>query len=66
MLTPAVPHKLTGNRLLDSLPPADIDRMRVHLEAVSVDLKHVVYEPDSSISHVYFPTTCVISLVIYL
>jgi CRP-like cAMP-binding protein len=66
MLTPAAPHKLTGNRLLDSLPPADIDRMRFHLEAVSVDLKHVVYEPDSSISHVYFPTTCVISLVIYL
>ena len=56
----------TGNRLLDSLPRADIERLRPHLEAVSVGVKHVVYEPNGPIKHVYFPTGCVISLVTYL
>ncbi len=55
-----------GNRLLDSLPRADIERLRPHLEAVSVEISHVVYEPDGPIRHVYFPTSCVISLVTYL
>ena len=55
-----------GNRLLDSLPRADIERLRPHLEALSVGIKHVVYEPDGPITHVYFPTGCVISLVTYM
>ena len=60
------PRPPTGNRLLDSLPRADIERLRPHLEAVSVEIRHVVYEPDGPITHVYFPTSCVISLVTYL
>lgn len=55
-----------GNRLLDSLPLADIERLRPHLEAVSVGVKHVIYEPNGPIKHVYFPISCVISLVTYL
>jgi CRP-like cAMP-binding protein len=55
-----------GNRLLDSLPRADLERLRPHLEAVSVDIKHVIYEPNGPITHVYFPTSCIISLVTYL
>jgi CRP-like cAMP-binding protein len=66
MITPEFPHKLTGNRLLDALPPEDIGRLRSHLEIVSVALKYVIYEPDQPITHVYFPTGCVISLVTYL
>jgi CRP-like cAMP-binding protein len=62
------PSKATpvGNRILDSLPPAHIKRLRPHLEAISVGVKHVVYEPDGPITHVYFPAGCVISLVTYL
>src|SRR5438477_7871563 len=60
------PKPLAGNRLLDSLPRADIERLRPYLEAVSVGIKHVLYEPDGPIMHVYFPTGCVISLVTYL
>ena len=62
----APPKFPTGNRLLDSLPRADIERLRPHLEAVSVELMHVIYEPDRPITHVYFPAGCVISLVIYM
>ena len=56
----------TGNQLLDLLPRADGDRLRSHLEAVSMGVKHVVYEPLGPISHVYFPIGAVISLVTYM
>jgi CRP-like cAMP-binding protein len=61
-----VPKPPTGNRLLDSLPRPDIERLRPHLEAVSIRVRHVVYEPNGSIKHVYFPVSCIISLVTYL
>ena len=32
----------------------------------SVGVKHVIYEPNGAITHVYFPTGCIISLVTYL
>jgi CRP-like cAMP-binding protein len=60
------PTPAMGNRLLDSLPRPDLERLRPHLEAVSVGVKHVVYEPNGQIKHVYFPIDCVISLVTYL
>jgi CRP-like cAMP-binding protein len=60
------PTPAMGNRLLDSLPRPDLERLRPHLEAVSVGVKHVVYEPNGPIKHVYFPINCVISLVTYL
>jgi CRP-like cAMP-binding protein len=60
------PKPPVGNWLLDSLPRADIERLRPHLEAVSVDIKQVMYEPNGPIKHVYFPTSCIISLVTYL
>lgn len=53
----------TGNRLLDLLPPTAADRLRPHLEAFSLGIKHVIYEPHGQISHVYFPIGGVISLV---
>jgi hypothetical protein len=49
-----------------SLSRADIERLRSHLESIHVGIKHAVYEPDGSITHVNFPTSRVISLVIYL
>jgi CRP-like cAMP-binding protein len=60
------PTEPTGNRLLDLLPRADGARLRSHLEAVSLGVKHIVYEPGGPISHVYFPTGAVISLVTYM
>src|SRR4051794_35749341 len=56
----------TGNRLLDLLPRAAGNRLRPHLEAVSLGVKHIVYEPHGPISHAYFPIGAVISLVTYM
>jgi CRP-like cAMP-binding protein len=61
-----IPKPPSGNLLLDSLPRPDMERLRPHLEAVSVGVRHVIYEPNGPISHVYFPIDCVISLVTYL
>ena len=55
-----------GNRLLDSLPRAGIERLHPHLEAVSVGVKEIIYEPNGPITHVCFPVACVISLVTYM
>ena len=60
------PKPLVGNWLLDSLPRADIDRLRPHLELVTVSIKQVIYESNGLIKYVYFPTRCIISLVTYL
>jgi CRP-like cAMP-binding protein len=60
------PKPPVGNWLLDSLPRADIERVRPHLEAVPVAIKQVIYEPNGPIQHVYFPTSCIISLVTYM
>jgi CRP-like cAMP-binding protein len=60
------PKPPVGNWLLDALPRADIERVRPHLEAVSVSIRQVIYEPNGIIKHVYFPKSCIISLVTYL
>ncbi len=52
------------NRLLTVLPRADYDRLRPHLEKVSLPLKDVLYEANGPISHVFFPLNGVVSLVL--
>ena len=52
-----------GNRLLDALPPDAYDRLRPHLEPISLALGEVVYESGGQMQHVYFPTTSHISLL---
>src|ERR1700691_4726676 len=52
------------NRLLVALPSDDYDRLLPHLEKVSLQLRDVLYEAYGPITHVYFPLTGVISLVI--
>lgn len=51
------------NRLLAGLPPASLEALQPHLEAVSCAFKDVVYHPNEPISHVVFPRTGVISLL---
>ncbi|MEO6362449.1 MAG: Crp/Fnr family transcriptional regulator [Caldimonas sp.] len=51
------------NRLLASLPQAEWDRWRPQLEAVDLPLGKVLYESGGTISHVYFPTTAIVSLL---
>jgi CRP-like cAMP-binding protein len=53
----------TGNRLLARLPRPDCQRILARLEAVRLAAGDILYEPDEPQSHLYFPTSCVVSLV---
>jgi CRP-like cAMP-binding protein len=54
------------NQLLDTLSMTELKRVRRHLEPVEMPLGKVVYEPGRHLDHVYFPTTCIISLLYVL
>ena len=51
------------NHLLDSLPAAEWARWEPLLEKVDLPLGLVLYESGSLLSHVYFPTTAIVSLL---
>ena len=51
------------NHLLAALPLDQWQRWLPHLEHVDMPLGQVLYEPGSTLSHVYFPTTAIVSLV---
>jgi CRP-like cAMP-binding protein len=51
------------NHLLDSLPEAAWRRWEALLERVDLPLGMVLYESGSALSHVYFPTTAIVSLL---
>lgn len=51
------------NRLLGALPPAVYERWHKALEDVDLPLGQVLYEPGTVLSHVYFPTTALVSLL---
>lgn len=51
------------NRLLDALPAAVWERWKPHLEIVPLRLGQVLYESGTTLSHVYFPTTTIVSLL---
>jgi CRP-like cAMP-binding protein len=56
-------HGFATNRLLASLPSADLERWRSHLESIEMPLGQVLYESGSTPSHVYFPTTAIVALL---
>src|SRR6187549_2551322 len=51
------------NLLLDALSAAELKRIRPHLEPVPMLLGEVIYESGRHLSHVYFPTTSIVSLL---
>jgi CRP-like cAMP-binding protein len=52
-----------GNRLLDSLSPAERGDLAPHLELERLELKDLLLEPGKRIYSVYFPLTAVASLL---
>lgn len=52
-----------GNWLLDALPQEDYERLLTDLQPASFVLGEVVYESGGQMDHVYFPTTCHVSLL---
>jgi CRP-like cAMP-binding protein len=54
------------NRLLAALPDDDWQRWQPLLEPVDLPLGQVLYESGVTLSHVYFPTTAIVSLLYVL
>ena len=51
------------NQLLAALPEAEWERLLPQLEPLEMTLGTVLYESGSNLTHVYFPTTSIISLL---
>jgi CRP-like cAMP-binding protein len=51
------------NHLLAALPDAEWQRWLPEFEAVDMSLGQVLYEPGTTLSHVYFPITAIVSLL---
>jgi CRP-like cAMP-binding protein len=54
------------NHLLEALPELDYIRVRLMLEHVSMPLGQTIYKSGEHLSHVYFPTTSIVSLLYVL
>src|SRR5215208_2629460 len=54
---------LKGNRLLGALPAQEFERLRPHLETVTLEVKDFLYERDEPIEYVHFPIDCVTSVM---
>ena len=63
MTTPTDPRK---NHLLAALPDAEWQRWLPQLEQIEMPLSQVLYESGIALSHVYFPTTAIVSLLYVL
>jgi len=59
-------HPTRGNQLLDALPETEWLRWQPQLELVDLPLGTVLYESGGTMSHVYFPTTAIVSLLYVL
>ena len=59
-LPPPTPRQ---NHLLDALPEDEYEQLSAHLELVALPLGRALYESGEGLSHVYFPTDAIISLL---
>ncbi len=55
-------HSPRQNHILAALPDADYVRLLPHLEQIEMPLGWSVYEAGRPMGHLYFPTTCIVSL----
>jgi CRP-like cAMP-binding protein len=58
-----MPDAALQNHLLSALPKAEYVRLRDQFEPVSLKLGEVLYEAGDRLSHLYFPTTSIISML---
>jgi CRP-like cAMP-binding protein len=54
------------NQLLQALSPESYEQLQPHLEPVHLHSGQILWEPDALIRAVYFPRTCVLSLIVRL
>ena len=63
MSTPVGHHGVIGNRLLPALPREERESLVPSLQPMTFALGEVVYESGERQDYVYFPTTCVVSII---
>lgn len=51
------------NQLFQSIPLKEWDRLLPHIEKADLPLGRVLYEPGFKMTHVYFPSTAIVSLL---
>lgn len=59
----ATAHDPKQNHLLAALPPSEFERIAPDLELVTLKLGEVLYESGGRLTHVYFPTDSIVSLL---
>jgi CRP-like cAMP-binding protein len=57
------PHSPKQNHLLAALPVSEFERIAPHLELVTLKLGEALYESGGQLTHVYFPTNSIVSLL---
>src|SRR4051794_18277221 len=57
------PELLQANRLLATLPVEEQRRLGAELAVVNLGMRDQIYDIDATITEVYFPLTCVLSVV---
>src|SRR5438445_8344001 len=62
----AIEHSTRQNHLLAAFPLFVYERLADHLELVPMRLGEVLSESGGRMEHVYFPTTCIVSLLYVL
>jgi CRP-like cAMP-binding protein len=62
-MTSVTTSQTAKNHLLAALPEAVQGEWKPFLESAEMPLGKVLYEPGESLSHVYFPTTAIVSLL---
>jgi CRP-like cAMP-binding protein len=53
----------TSNRILNSLPSEEYERLSPNLEPVNMPFGEILYRPDEPITHVYFPNRGTVSII---
>jgi CRP-like cAMP-binding protein len=61
-----VAHHTAQNHILAALATAEYERLAPHLELVTMPLGEVLCESGAHLSHVYFPTTAIVSMLYVL
>src|SRR5207253_2228235 len=59
----SAPSNWPRNRLLLALPPSDLKRLMPDLEQIACHREQILMDTDSSLDHVFFPNSGVVSVV---
>jgi CRP-like cAMP-binding protein len=62
-MTPEITAADRANGLLSTLAREDYDLLAPHMRPVTYQLGEVLFQPGDKIDYVYFPKTCIVSLL---